>query len=130
MKYGYAFSSIKAITGEEIAHNYSEKWTTNETDHWYECTICGDKKDFSEHSVEDGVCKECGKAFYTLGDVDGEEGITANDAIYVLYNVFFGEESYPIDQPCDFDGDGGVTANDAIYLLYYVFFGDEAYPLN
>ena len=64
-----------------------------------------------------------------LGDVDGEEGITANDAIYLLYNIFFGEEEYPVDQPCDFDGDNSVTANDAIYLLYHVFFGDEMYPL-
>ena len=54
----------------------------------------------------------------------------SNDAIHLLYNVFFGEENYPVNQPCDFNGDGAVDANDAIYLLYNVFFGDEAYPLS
>ena len=63
------------------------------------------------------------------GDIDGEYGITANDAIYLLYNVFFGDDEYPISQNCDFDGDNDVTANDAIYLLYHVFFGEEDYPL-
>ncbi len=66
---------------------------------------------------------------YVLGDIDGNEGVDANDAIYLLYNVFFGEENYPVDQECNFDGEGEVDANDAIYLLYYVFFGEESYPL-
>jgi hypothetical protein len=64
------------------------------------------------------------------GDIDGKEGITADDAIYLLYNVFFGEEKYPLDQSCDFDANGEVNANDAIYLLYHVFFGEDEYPLN
>jgi len=85
------------------------------------------------------VCSVCGYSFkdsftdpitYVTGDVDGVEGVDANDAIYLLYNVFFGEEAYPIDQPCDFNGDGTVDANDAIYLLYYVFFGEKEYPLS
>ncbi len=65
-----------------------------------------------------------------LGDVNGDCSVDANDAIYLLYNIFFDEQKYPINQPCDFDGDGGVTANDAIYLLYHIFFDDKAYPLN
>ncbi len=63
------------------------------------------------------------------GNVDGEGEVDANDAIYLLYHVFFGEESYPVDQSCDFDASGSVDANDAIYLLYHVFFGEESYPL-
>jgi hypothetical protein len=64
------------------------------------------------------------------GDVNGDDTVDSNDAIHLLYNVFFGEENYPVNQPCDFNGDGAVDANDAIYLLYNVFFGDEAYPLS
>lgn len=108
-----------------------EKWAKENTYHYHKCIDCNKGIDFYEHIVTNGsgVCFFCGFVVYAIGDVDGEEGITANDAIYLLYNVFFGNEAYPIDQSCDFDGDRSVTANDAIYLLYHVFFGDESYPL-
>ena len=67
---------------------------------------------------------------YTPGDVDGVDGLDANDAIYLLYNVIFGNTTYPVNQPCDFNGDGVKDANDAIYLLYHVIFGTANYPLN
>ena len=113
----------------EITHDYGDEWLYDDEYHWQKCAVCEHETEKSEHIVVDGVCTVCGADCYTAGDVDGEEGITANDAIYLLYHVFFGNESYPIDQPCDYDGDGSVTANDAIYLLYHVFFGDESYPL-
>lgn len=62
-----------------------------------------------------------------IGDVDGNERVTANDAIYVLNHTLFGDE-YPLNQDCDFDDDGVVTQKDAIYLLYHVLFG-EIYPI-
>ena len=65
-----------------------------------------------------------------VGDINDQEGITADDAIYLLYHVFFGSDDYPINQYCDFNGDNSMTADDAIYLLYYVFFGEESYPLH
>lgn len=64
------------------------------------------------------------------GDVNGDDIVDPNDAIHLLYNVFFGDEGYPLNQPCDFNGDGEVDPNDAIHLLYNVFFGEEDYPLN
>ncbi len=63
------------------------------------------------------------------GDLNSDGDVDANDAIYLLYNVFFGGENYPVTQACDFDSGGSVTANDAIYLLYHVFFGDDSYPI-
>lgn len=67
---------------------------------------------------------------YKLGDIDGDYQKDASDAIYLLYNVFFGKDRYPMLQSGDFDGNEKVEAADAIYLLYHVFFGEERYPLN
>lgn len=32
-----------------ITHSYSTKWSTNSDNHWYECSVCGAKKDESAH---------------------------------------------------------------------------------
>ncbi len=38
--------------GEErsTTHKYSDKWSTSKDQHWYKCTVCGDKKDAAEHT--------------------------------------------------------------------------------
>lgn len=64
-----------------------------------------------------------------VGDIDGNGAVTNADAIYLLYNVIFGDGDYPVNQNCDFNGDGAVTNADAIYLLYHVIFGND-YPLS
>ena len=40
----------------------------------------------------DKECNECGfvRELYTPGDLDGEEGVSSNDAIYLLYYTLFG----------------------------------------
>lgn len=35
--------------GELAAHNYKTEWSTDETNHWHECSVCGDKKDVAPH---------------------------------------------------------------------------------
>lgn len=65
---------------------------------------------------------------YIKGDVNNDGAVTDQDAIYLLFNFFFGD-TYPVNQPCDFNADGSVTDQDAIYLLFHFFFSD-AYPLN
>ena len=64
------------------------------------------------------------------GDVDGNNMVDSDDAIHLLYNVLFGEESYPLNQNSDFDGNGIVDSDDAIHLLYNVLFGSDSYPLK
>ena len=65
---------------------------------------------------------------YTPGDIDGVEGVTDRDAVYLLYYTFL-PDMYPINQDCDFNGDGEVNDKDAVYLLYYTFLPD-LYPIN
>ncbi len=64
-----------------------------------------------------------------VGDINGDNQKNADDAIYLLYNVFFGDEEYPLSVDADVNGDNKKNADDAIYLLYNVFFGDTEYPL-
>jgi len=55
-------------TKRDVSHKYAEKYTSDAKGHWYPCTICGDKKDYYEHTpdreaaTEDDaqLCKYCG----------------------------------------------------------------------
>ena len=37
-------------TTREITHSYSSTWSSDATGHWYPCSSCGDKKDFTAHT--------------------------------------------------------------------------------
>ena len=136
-KWDWGYTTYNGQTGwvclyyavKHTSHSSGTKWLSNDTHHWHTCN-CGEIVEKAAHNVKDGTCTVCGKKFYTLGDLDGKSSVTADDAIYLLYNIFFGAETYPVNQACDFNGDRSLTAADAIYLLYHVFFGAETYPLN
>lgn len=71
---------------------------------------------------------------YIIGDVDGNEGVDQQDAIYLLRHVLFFSITgqYPVEQPVDYNHDDIVDQQDAIYLLRHVlFFGITGqYPLT
>jgi len=52
--------------GSAAGHKYKTEWSTNETNHWHECSTCGDKKDNAAHvpgpaatETTDQICTEC-----------------------------------------------------------------------
>ena len=115
---------------ETGTHNFKDSWTKNKNGHWHECSFCKTRVDYSEHDIiSSDNCSVCG-IINVPGDVNNSETVDADDAIYLLYHVFFGNECYPIEQECDFNESGSIDADDAIYLLYHVFFGENTYPLN
>ncbi len=114
----------------DASHEYTHTYFHGSTHHWKRCTVCGEATDKAPYSTKEGACLECGRLLSKISSLDENAGLDADDAIYLLYNVFFGAGSYPVAEPCDFDADGELNASDAIYLLYNVFFGDEAYPLT
>lgn len=39
-------------------HTYGDKWQSDETNHWHECTVCGEKADTAEHEFGEWVIDE------------------------------------------------------------------------
>ena len=64
---------------------------------------------------------------YAPGDVNGDEIINSDDAIYLLKHTFLPEQ-YPLSGSGDMNGDGKVDSDDAVYLLKHTFL-PEQYPL-
>ena len=62
------------------------------------------------------------------GDLNGDNAVTAQDAVYLMYHTLYSED-YALNQDADFDASGSVDSDDAVYLLYYVLYGAEEYPL-
>ena len=55
-------------TTREAKHDYSSKWTSDGTNHWHECSVCGDKADVTAHTPgpeatewDSQTCTVCGK---------------------------------------------------------------------
>ena len=83
------------------------------------------------HSFENGVCGICGQKELAAGDIDGNDEVTYEDAVYLLLHSMFGEELYPLNgADGDIDGNGTVDQDDAVYLLLHALFGDMFYPLK
>ncbi|PWM00115.1 MAG: hypothetical protein DBY04_01130 [Clostridiales bacterium] len=64
---------------------------------------------------------------YAPGDINGDETINSDDAIYLLKHTFLPEQ-YPLSGSGDMNGDGKVDSDDAVYLLKHTFL-PEQYPL-
>ena len=47
-------------------HVHSDEWSSDENEHWHECSACGDKADKSTHKFVDGKCEACERPAKTL----------------------------------------------------------------
>ena len=114
-------------------HSFAGDYTYDENGHKQCCEFCHVEGEMCEHeydaSLTDIDCNACGYVRYARGDVNLDGTVDTNDAIYLTYYIFFGNEDYPIYMDADFNADGIVTTEDSVYLLYHVLFGAEEYPL-
>ena len=75
----------------------------------------------SEKMVNYGASKIVWQTYNLIlrGDMNGDNIINSDDAIYLLYHVMLAER-YPISQNGDFDGNNILNSDDAISLLHYI----------
>ena len=116
-----ALSTAKDLNGTIISLTFKVKDGTADGNYAVSCTVTSHECDFKNVAGQITV--------YSVapGDVDGNESLDKNDAIYLLMHSFFPED-YPINQEADYNGNGTVDKDDAIHLLMHTFFPDD-YPL-
>ena len=122
----------KLVSVIECPHNETSAEIIDDTYHACVCNHCGYAV-MEEHAYDDIYdvdCNVCGHTRALKGDVDNDGDVDTDDCIYLVYNVFFGTENYPVYQSLDFDGDGIVCSEDGVYLLRYVYYGAGQYPLH
>lgn len=106
-----------------VVDNFKDIYFLGSEEEWNDIVMGSDNKVLLEANIH------FNSSMAVKGDVDGNEGVDSDDAVYLLYHVLFGEEAYPLLQKADFNKDGIVDSDDAVYLLYHVLFGEESYPL-
>ena len=100
------------------------------------CSSCG--KEMSRttvsvpatgHEMVNGLCRVCKTEPYARGNIDGNDAVDPNDAIYLLLHTMYASE-YPLNYAAaDVNGDDIVNLDDAVYLLLHTMFGGVSYPL-
>ena len=58
--------------GELAAHTYKTEWSSDKTNHWHECSVCGDKRELAAHADgnKDHKCDVCGIKMSECADDD------------------------------------------------------------
>ena len=45
----------KCGANRNVGHKFESKWTTDSKSHWYKCSVCGEVKDKTVHSISDWI---------------------------------------------------------------------------
>ncbi len=127
--------SIEArICFNDIEHSETREGSIVPDSHTYdsvcddECNLCQQKRKPPHAYSEEGICTNCNRQQYVLGDLNDDGIVNDKDAKYLLFHTFL-PEKYPINANCDYNKDGIINDRDAIYLLYYSF-NSETYPID
>ena len=127
----YELRFVQETTGSTITF-YAEI-----SDHTYDhacdtsCNSCGVTRQTQHIFNNEGICTICSALEHIPGDIDGNESVTQDDAVYLLLHTMFGETFYPLNgAEGDIDCSGTVDQDDAVYLLLHTMFGEMFYPLN
>lgn len=123
--------TVTGADGSAVATLVSSdgKFAFSLTDGEYSVTASADG--YTDHTVSfkvSGGAVELEISISPIGDLNGDDTLDADDAIYLLYHISIGE-GYPISDDCDYNGDGKLDQDDAIYLLYHTLLGDR-YPIS
>ncbi|MBR0467280.1 MAG: leucine-rich repeat protein [Clostridia bacterium] len=117
------FPDLKTIKANAFSDcNITDVYFRGTRAEWKKVTIESGNEPLLNANIH---CEDDGQ--YIRGDLDGNDMVNDQDAIYLLFAVYF-PDSYDLNQPVDFNNDGKVNDQDAIYLLFYIYFPD-IYPL-
>ncbi len=113
------------ITDREPVHEHSfDGWESDETQHWHECTECGEKTDTAGHVYDNAIdadCNVCGavrEVSDLLGDANGDGAVNNIDASLVLqHDAGVTEIEGEALAAADVNDDGAVNNIDASRIL-------------
>lgn len=89
----YLNKSINVNISVEHNHIYSENYINDETHHWHECSLCGDKKDYGEHNLTKiEIAQEPNILDYDENETLSLEGIKVNAICSTCGNVDISEK--------------------------------------
>ena len=111
-------------------HAFGIEWEKDLNNHWYECTVCGEKKDQDGHTIspeDPNLCTVCGKIGIP-GDIDGNRQVNSDDVVQLLLHISM-PDLFPITVNADYTGDGKVTSDDVVQLLLHISMPD-LFPLG
>ena len=120
------YSACITRPGEDKNHAFDNACDTT-------CNYCNHTRTVPDHvydNEKDITCNECGYMRIVPGDVDENNTVTQDDAIYLLFHLYF-PERYPINSHHnpDYDKDSDVDIDDIFYLLYHSYF-PERFPID
>ncbi len=127
-----AFSENTDANGVVVKLTFEINKIVDDADVNVMCAMSLKRMDYADNEIPVSVSIISGSVTIRnaiRGDMDANDKLNSDDAVYLLCYVMFGKDDYPIRQSGDMDGNGKVNSNDAVYLLYHVMFGKEDYPL-